>query len=390
MIKHLWIVLVSLCFVVGCAHRPVAQLPEPALIPANSFMSSWSADLGNKQGRIEQIFVRDNLLIAYTDQHYSYALNRANGDVKRMDRINSPHDPIFPPLVNSTQIIYPTHMTLEIYTRDSGEHRSLDLQERISTPAVRQEDMLYFGIANPRGGRIMAADISQNYGFKTWEVYTQGDLQAAPALYSDLLYFGSIDHHVYAVTTDRTAAWPMEMSRFDAGGRITSDVVADDYAVYVTVANGTLYALDRSNGRMKWQYFAASNLPGHAVIGASLVYLYVPDTGLVAIDKMNGELTRQGKWVVPQGRQVLTEDATRVYLRGQDNSILAVDKQSGKIIFQSAHHDYTVFATDLSTPIIYAADRNGRVYAITPVTGVGEMGYIAQAMPSLLLNTAQQ
>jgi outer membrane protein assembly factor BamB len=236
---------------------------------------------------------------------------------------------------------------------------------------------VYFGIDYARGGRILAADISADYGNKAWELMTQGGLTAAPALHSNILYFGAEDGHVYAISVEKEMAWPMENSRFDARGRITADVAVDEFAVYATVTNGTVYALDRSNGKIKWQYFAQGGLRDPAVPGATQVYVHVPGTGLVAIDKINGLFTRQPKWVVPEGRQVLSEDNERVYLRARDNSILAVNKSTGKVVFQSARNDYQLFATDLSSATIYAATRGGRLTAITPVLRPGMIGHLA-------------
>src|SRR5690606_24414010 len=114
-----------------------------------------------------------------------------------------------------------------------------------------------------------------------------------------------------------------------------------------------------------------------AIPGATQVYLHVPGTGVIAIDKLRGEFTRQAKWAVKEARQVLTEDAERVYLRSADNAILAVDKQSGEIVFRSARKDYAVFSTNIDTPMVYAATSNGSVFAIMPVTKPGQIGHLA-------------
>jgi hypothetical protein len=81
-------------------------------------------------------------------------------------------------------------------------------------------------------------------------------------------------------------------------------------------------------------------------------------------------------WTQSAARQVLSADEKYVYVRGGGNSILALDRGTGQIAFQNTRTDLTVFATNLSSPTIFAATRAGSVLAIHPVTKPGETGEI--------------
>jgi len=383
-IAILGIALLAVSSLIGCANQPPAQPQEPVIIQPNSFMRQWRADLQLKADQVQSLFVRENLLFIYSAKHNSFVLDTQSGEIGRVDLVNKPTDRLFPPLVDAKRIIYPTQTSLEVINRDNDQRKSIDLKASMSTPAVMQKDMVFFGIDHAGGGRIQADDVSVEYGHNAWEVMTLGGLTAAPALHSNILYFGGEDGHVYALTTDKEQGWATDRSRFDAKGRIIADMMVDDYAVYATVSNGTVYALDRSRGRIKWQYFAPRGLKTNAVPGTTQVYVTIPGEGVAAIDKINGLYTRQPKWIVAGAMQVLTEDNQRVYLRSKDNAILAVDKQSGEIVFQSAYDHYEIFATNMATPIIYAATKNGAVYAITPVTKTGLMGHIAMGESEIL------
>ena len=71
--------------------------------------------------------------------------------------------------------------------------------------------------------------------------------------------------------------------------------------------------------------------------------------------------------------QFLSEDQKLVYLRRRDGRIDAVDKMTGKVQFTSKT-SFDVFAINLKDSTIFAAMRDGRIFAIKPVVSEGEVG----------------
>lgn len=381
MTRHLLSLSIALsCLMAGCG--PVAdrgaQPSEPVSIPARSFMKQWSNDLTNRAGAITAIYPVEDLLFVRTVNNNVYILTRESGELQFLRDVTGRYDRLFPPVLAGDWIIFPTHTQLKMYDRTTGRQRVVDLDLSISTPAVWGDDHLFFGTDYERAGRMIAADPMADFSHVVWQVMTRSKLTAAPAHHSDVVYFGGEDGYVYAVSTERGAVWATERSSFNARGPIVADLSVDDYGVYTSVSNGVLYVLDRTTGKIKWQFFADRGLRTPAFAGRQLVYQYVPEAGLVAIDKFRGEFTRTPRWTLAQGVQVLSEDAERVYVRDQDNRILAVNQTDGQVVFQSERTDFDVFTTNRLDSTIYAATAKGQVYAIKPVFVPGQIGELVR------------
>jgi outer membrane protein assembly factor BamB len=217
---------------------------------------------------------------------------------------------------------------------------------------------------------------------------TRGQVSAAPAVYQGLVFAGSRDGGVYALRGEnRDNLWPgLDAGYFKTGGEILADLQIDKDGIYVASMDSKLYCLDINNGRVRWTYYAGRPLreDSSPVPTANFVYLYVPQTGLVAIDKTGKQETRTAKWVYSRGRQFLASDEKYAYVRADDNSIVAVDKQTGQARFASRRKDFGVFATN-STPKdsnIYACTPDGMMYSIRAVLKPGTVGeWVFDASP---------
>lgn len=377
MTKHLLSLLIGLSVLaMGCAPADRGYQPpaEPVSIPARSFMKQWSYDLGSRAGRPAALHVSEDLLFVRTVENNVFVLVRDTGELRFLRDVTDRHDRIFPPVLTEDWIIFPTHTQLVMYDRIAGRQRVVELDVSVRTPAVYGDKRMFFGIDSARGGRIIAVDPRAEFSHVVWRVMTMGALSAAPVLHTDVLYFGDEDGFVYAASTEGDAAWPLKGSRFNARGPILADLVVDDYGVYVPVNNGVLYVLDRTTGKVKWQFFANRGLRTSPVVGRELVYQYVSGTGIVAIDKLQGEFTRKPIWTLSEGVQVLSEDAERVYIATNQHRIVAVNKADGKVVFQSERDDFRTFATNQLDSTIYAATPEGHLYAIRPVLTPGQIG----------------
>jgi outer membrane protein assembly factor BamB len=245
------------------------------------------------------------------------------------------------------------------------------------SPAVGSGNTIYVGADFARGSRFIAIDISKPYRHAPkWWFVTDGGVSASPALFQQQLFLGSEGNRVYAVTEDRKPVWPLEGFSFMTAGRILADVKADELGVYVASTDTKLYCLDRNKGKIQWQYYAQHPLTTPPIVTATTVYQAVPDLGLAAIDKTAGSYNRNALWVSQSVTQVLSDDALNVYGRLADNSIVAIDKKTGQQLFRSQRHDFAIFATNTADATIFAATKDGKVYAITPVLKGGSMGEI--------------
>jgi outer membrane protein assembly factor BamB len=369
----------------GCASsnsdkdRNRANIPQP--LSANSFARAWANNLTLDRGdAVRQLHVREDTLFLYTNKHLVYAIGRSGGDLKYSVQPPVSGGVLRPPCVLGQTVIYPTGSTLEVYNHVGRPLRTIELDKPIRSGAVGTGNTVYIGLDHTGGtGVVASVDITKAYRVINWELMTFGAVTPTPAYYERTIYAGSEDGRIYAVTEERGAAWslPNGSNTFDTQGRFVSDVKVDDFGVYASNTDSKLYCLDRQTGRVKWIYYGGGTaLKTAPVNGPTLVYQFVPGTGVVAIDKQQGQYNRAAKWIIKDAIDFLSEDEGHAYLRRKDNRIQAIDKQTGRLVFLSGRHPLTIFGQNQKDSTIYGTSKDGKVWAVRPVLREGEVGNV--------------
>jgi len=357
-----------------------------------SFKRDWMADLELKGDAITRVFLREDVVVAYTKSNMAYVLNRAGGVVRFAAKITDSSVPPLEPVVLKERVIFPTDSSLEIYRRDGRFERSYTTQSSPRTNVVGQRDgsRVFFGVDTRNSGRVVAIEtLPGQYKpvNQKWELMDDhgAPIYSAPAVNAGIVYSAFGNGEVYAVNQDnRQAIWSTSTGQtFKTYGPVQADLRADDFGVYVPSTDSKFYCLDKTQGRKKWEYFAGSSLRSTPAISATMVYLPVTDRGVVAIDKINGPASREPKWIVRDAVKLVAEDEKYAYFHRADNVVIAIEKASGEQKFTSKRTDFVAFATNTKDSTIYAATKSGQVMAIVPVLKPGNMGELAldQATP---------
>jgi outer membrane protein assembly factor BamB len=365
------------------AHQP-STVEE---IPANSFQVKQYALLPTESDKPTDIYLRENFLIVYSEKHLAYVLDRESLALKWIAQISGPGTRIRPPVVLKDFVVFPTLSALEVYDPYGKNHRSIPTRGlALRSGAIGAGKRVYFGGDAPTGGRVECIDLTgsqyQNASV-LWELATHGGISATPVVQQGLLYVGDDTGGVYAVNADtRAAIWPLkeqgyEESVFHTGGAIRADLKADELGVYVASMDTKLYCLGRTDGRIRWRYFAGQPLVQSPQVTATSVYQYVEGVGVVSIDKIKGEANRPARWAVKDAVSMLAEDERYAYLESKSHGILAVDVKTGDVKFKSKRNHYLNFATTLKGNMIYTVSADGTVRAIVPVMTAGGMGELA-------------
>lgn len=359
-----------------------AQTPQA--VPANSFVKAWANNLELRNERIDELHLRGDTLFAYTQDHLVYGIDRAGGNTKYLAQPQVSGGILRPPVPIAEWVVYPSGSTIDILTNRGRPARTIELDKPIRSGAVGERQHIYLGLDHYEGaGTVAKIDITRPYKVIDWELMTDAAVTPTPALHRGVLYVGSEDGRLYAVTNERGQVWALEQGKgwFQTQGKFVADIKADDTGVYAANTDSRLYSLDLQTGRIQWQYWGSAALKTAPVVTATMVYQYVPGQGIVGIDKLQGEFNRRPRWIIKDARQVLSEDEQNVYLRSRDNRILAVDKASGEVAFRSKGRQYDVFATNPTDATIFAATKDGQLAAIRPVLREGEVGVLVMVFP---------
>lgn len=371
----------------GCAHPEVRYRPNAvAALPAGSFTRGWMADLKLSDARINRIDVREQTVYVFTSDHQVTAINRGPGSIKFVAKLTRADERLLPPVELKDKLVFPTATTLELYDYNGVHERGVPLQAPIRSGAAGAGNMIYFGADDPLGGRVQAVDLSRNFATVRWELLSAGgSVSSTPALYLGVLFIGTENGLVYAVNEERRPIWAIEGSAFKTSGPVVADLKADENGLYVASKDSILYCLNRTNGKLLWQFFAGRPLNTAPVPTSDTVYQYIEGGGIAAISKdPKAAYNRTAKWVYKLGRQFLAQDEKYAYLmevrrdpQDQDVTrrlIVAVDKQTGEKAFESQHQGFNVFGTNPRDNTIYAAYPGGEVFAIKPVIKAGQIG----------------
>lgn len=196
---------------------------------------------------------------------------------------------------------------------------------------------------------------------------------SSPAVWRDLVLFGSGDGHVYAL---------------DAGtGRLrwsflTGDVVHASPAVangivYIGSWDGWLYALDAAKGTLVWKLRTGQDEDIHNQVGFQssaavvdgVVYVGCRDAHLYAVDARTGArrwaYSTGGAWVIASPAVV----AGRVYFgTGDSRRFIALDARTGAAVASWAFNWYLFASPALAGGMAYVPGWDGKLTAIDLTT----------------------
>lgn len=402
MIRHSLVlagVVAMFCSMIGgCGENSAVTSPKSSfvLIAQPSFVKAWDVQLVLHPGdSIRGIYFLDGTIHVLTNNNYDHAVKGDSGDLLYENEIGTPDSFLSggPTLVTSG-IVFPTGHTLELYTRDGKFMRSIDVKYNITNQAMGdiKHNYVYVGMDFHRGC-LAQVDVTQDIDPVQWTFLTFGRVDGPVALSDNVVYCASEDGSVRACLDDRTPFWPLlPDSTFSTGSKIFSGVAVDNGSCYFSTGAGNLYCIGKNTGKLKWQYFADSELDYSPQVTDAAVYQYVPGLGLAAIDKTkkmtidNQEVVDEvpfhtPRWTLKGAGRVLAEDDQFVYVvLGRPNDVrglAAVDKQTGAIAFRTHRTDLVSVAADPKGTMFYGVTSGGLVVAIKPVPSPGSYGEIA-------------
>jgi len=196
-----------------------------------------------------------------------------------------------------------------------------------------------------------------------WKFKTGGRVISSPAVVGGVAYVGSTDGSLYAVNrSDGTERW-----KFATKGPIASSPAVADGLVYVSSVDGSVYAVDAATGTLQWTFatkgerrFTAPGIHGaiprtelmpdpfdvflsSPTVVAGTVYIGSGDRHVYALDAATG--TR--RWSFPTGDVVHASPAVVdgvVYIGSWDRNLYAITAGSGKELWRyTTGNDTTIY-----------------------------------------------
>lgn len=204
----------------------------------------------------------------------------------------------------------------------------------------------------------------------------------------------------------------------DLKDAIQSDPIVGDLYVYVSCTDKSVYALDKTNGKIKWTYKTQGEILGSPIVQSGTLYIASTDGNLYALEAVNGRLlwkydtgqplvatpaianevicvggvekiigvhadSGQLAWSVPTGgffQSRAVTDGTNFYLGGWDNYLYAVSAKSGTVVWKtpmgynaqgqlSFYHAPATASPTLEQGRIYICSNDGYLHAFDTLNG---------------------
>ena len=230
-------------------------------------------------------------------------------------------------------------------------------------------------------GKLHAYNIEQ-YA-KLWEFPTSNKIWATPVFKDSIVYFGSLDHNLYAVNAkDGSLFWDkpfktkgaivskplivdktvyigsfdgvfygvdietgLEKARFTGGeGWYWGGAISDGETIFVGSLGDNIYALNKSNLSIKWKFEAENSIVGAPII----IYQDPPLRNMLVFSSIDGKLRtvnlsdgqnmRQCKLDI-KIKSNLVSNGNMVFISGDDHSIRGIlINQNGNLNEEWVHY----------------------------------------------------
>jgi outer membrane protein assembly factor BamB len=222
---------------------------------------------------------------------------------------------------------------------------------------------------------------SRTHGWFGWGDKKRKDAFYAggPAVSGDLLAIGTLDGHVYGLSTkDGSQRWvatlPSEV--------IDSPAIAGDLVV-VRTQDGRVYGLDGKTGDRRWVN-DQGNVPllslrgnGPLLVTNGVVFFGSDDGKLIALRQDNGEKLWEQKLATGEGRTDIDRmndadgsvvlDGNTLYASAYHGSLTAVEGPSGRPLWTRPFSTYTSMA--LSGNSLFGVNTDSQVWAFDKSSG---------------------
>lgn len=193
-------------------------------------------------------------------------------------------------------------------------------------------------------------------------------LTSSPTVAEGVVYFGSGDHHVYALD----AASGKLLWKFLAADVVHSSPALANGLLYIGCWDGTLYALNAKTSELRWKYTTGydtthfmQGVPGSPAVSNGIVVFGSRDNNLYALDAASGAVLWQqgneGSWVIASPAIL---DGV-VYVTTSDTfKLRAFNLKSGAPLFDTLYKTYSFSSPALAGGHAYFGSFDGIVHDV--------------------------
>jgi outer membrane protein assembly factor BamB len=333
------------------------RLVSPELLEQAELEILWENKLPIKMGEsLERLFILGNRIYGLSDQNFMVSLNREKGNVVFSRSITDVVLPVVGLELYKDELFSVAGNKLVEINPESGTERSAKrLGFGVACPAARNSSYFYVGGTDRRMHALRSEDKVQ-----VFEVAVEDDSMITSIVADeDFVVFATDTGSCVSITPDRAK----RLWRFNAADGIAWPIVRDAESLFVASKDTNVYRLNARTGKLVWKHQTAAMLEKGPRVTERIVYQYVRNEGLSAIDRKSGVLL----WWLAEGVDLLAEADGKAYVITNVGTLVVMDNKKAKQQYCVDFAGVSRYAANVADSKIYIADKEGRIACLKPV-----------------------
>ena len=219
--------------------------------------------------------------------------------------------------------------------------------------------------------------IDSTTGTRNWAAPVPGQVVGSPTLIGNTLVVSTTDGLLYALTleADERALPRTAWREFEADGKIWSAATASNGTLYFGTMEHTVYAVDAEEGTERWSFEVGGAVVGSPLVINGTVYVGALDRKIYALDAATGE--QKGEFTGDNWFWAgLVSDGSTIYAATLGGNVYSLDLNLGERWSTPAEVSGPVMAAPaiLSDTLIVATDAK-QVHQLSLVDGREEWSF---------------
>ncbi len=352
-------VILSVSFSLECGSVPgedLRRLVSEELLKEAGLEIVWGAQLPLKQGEmLKKLQILNGRIYALTDRNYIVSFNRENGKFVFSRPIAEAVFPLPELGLYDDEILTIISNKLVEINPDSGvELSSKHLDFGVTCSPARNSAFFYIAGVDKRLHTLRAEN-----KVHLFEIAAESDsIITAITADESFVVFGTEAGDVISFRADE----PKKLWSFAADDTIISPMVRDGWSLFFASEDTSLYRLNLFSGKLIWKYPAGAVLDKAPRVTADVVYQYVRNKGLAAIDRESG----RGLWLVEKGAEILAQAGGKAYVITKIGTLVVMDNEKAKHLYTVNFAGVSRYTANVADSKMYIADDNGRITCLRP------------------------
>jgi len=328
---------------------------DSAALHAAGLVKYWQLRLPLRPGQeVCDAYLVDDQIYATTPDGHVYAVHALTGALRWTTQVTTAGYRLPRPCHAAQRVVFVIPPAMLQYDRYNGEPvRKVELRFPAGAPPLSDGTRVYLGGIDQR---LYAFYLDQD--FENWKARAGGQVLARPVLLGPHLYFASDDGSVYGcVAENKQLYW-----RTRVYGAIIADLAADQNNLFVATLDNSLFSLDPTTGGKRWRMRFSGPLYEPPVVVGPLAFQYCREDGLSVLNTGTVGVEQRLRWVLPQGRHLLTVHEGLCYVLSRDENIVVARLEDGQVVDTLPAPGFTIGMSSPQDPAAYLAATDGRLF----------------------------